>query len=92
MVIDPRHGEQHGYSKEDKMVYVIVRQAILSYHHEVEGYKSDEGESSNWKVFKSFVVTPKHLSIMAYGKTGSMDGCRLFRPLFSLVVPHHRIN
>lgn len=71
MVIDPRHGEQHGYSKEDKMVYLIVRQAILSYHHEVEGYTSDEGESSNWTVFKSFVV-----SIIVYGKTSSMDGWR----------------
>lgn len=78
MIIDPRRGEQeqHVYTREDKMVYVIVRQAILSYHHEVEGYTSDEGESSDWTVFESFVVTSKHLSIMAICKTGSMDGCR----------------
>ena len=60
MVIDTRHGEQeHGYTKEDKMIYAIIRQAILSYHQEIEGFKSDKGESSNSTVFKSFVVTPK---------------------------------
>ena len=61
MVIDTRHGEQeqHGYTREDTTVYVIRRQAVLSCHCEVKCYKSDERESSNWTVFKSFVVTPK---------------------------------